>query len=284
MGELDVIIATHNPELKALERAFDSAKRCDEVQCVIIVDDGSDEPVRAQCDVTIRHANAGPSAARNTGIEQTQSPFVLFLDDDDELVEEGISASLELIKTLGACAGVGARYEIDTGSKRSLNEVPAEWAGRVLPCSGDVFRPIRLFNTTGMIVSRRVLDAGVRFDEDLRIGEDRDFLCRVGAMGAISVCPQAVAVAGRRADGANLTAANQYARRVRDHLVLLERHCDAESEHHFKAATIWLINAIAKSGANDESWRLLLEACQKMGWRVPIKARLRHARGRRVLP
>jgi mycofactocin system glycosyltransferase len=57
--------------------------------CVIVVDDGSDDPAAiaraaagAGARVLRREVNGGPGAARNTGLAAAQTPLVAFLDSD----------------------------------------------------------------------------------------------------------------------------------------------------------------------------------------------------------
>ena len=55
---------------------------------VVVVDDGSAEPLQPVCAAfgprvrCIRQANRGPAAARNAGVQATQAGFVAFTDDD----------------------------------------------------------------------------------------------------------------------------------------------------------------------------------------------------------
>lgn len=68
---------------------------------VIVVDDGSTDegtmraleglPDRVE---VVRQANAGPAAARNAGIERTDSPYLLMLDADDRLPPDALAVLL----------------------------------------------------------------------------------------------------------------------------------------------------------------------------------------------
>lgn len=57
---------------------------------VIVIDDGSDTPLQPvvtsfldQLDLTLlKQTNAGPAAARNTGVEKAKGDFLVFIDDD----------------------------------------------------------------------------------------------------------------------------------------------------------------------------------------------------------
>lgn len=67
-----------------------AAQRLDEPWEVVVVDDGSPEPpdprveslVAARGWRLVRQANAGPSAARNRGVQEARGEFIAFTDDD----------------------------------------------------------------------------------------------------------------------------------------------------------------------------------------------------------
>jgi glycosyltransferase involved in cell wall biosynthesis len=95
-----IIIPTHDrPEL--LERAVASAlaQTVRDIQ-VVVVDDGSAEPVRLERPdprlLVLRNPQAlGASAARNLGLEVAAGPWVTFTDDDDELLPDMVQVSLD---------------------------------------------------------------------------------------------------------------------------------------------------------------------------------------------
>jgi glycosyltransferase involved in cell wall biosynthesis len=95
-----IVIPTHNrPRL--LERAVRSAlaQTVQDIQ-VVVVDDGSAEPVRFDRPdlrlVVIRnHEALGVSATRNAGLRAAAGAWVTFTDDDDELLPNMIQVSLD---------------------------------------------------------------------------------------------------------------------------------------------------------------------------------------------
>ena len=277
---MSVVIPCLNPSPDELARAVASARQTPGVAETIVVDDGSEPPVsRDAADVVVRlQANAGPSAARNAGVAHARREFVLFLDCDDELLADGVTALRDLMGKLGAIAGVAGR-QIDEHGRLSLKPPPETWSGRALAAPGEVFRPIELFSASGLLVARRAFEQGARFDHDLFIGEDRDFIRRLADLGPIAVSSSPIVRMHR--DGASLTSSAHLSRRVRDHLVLLDRWCDAGSEANFREATRWLINACSKASVPDETWRSLLAAARSRGWGVALKPRVRRTfRGR----
>src|SRR5689334_10135830 len=96
----DVIIPAYNA-VETLGRAIDSAlAQSLPPHEVVVVDDGSRDataelaerygpPVRV-----IRQSNAGPGAARNRGVQATSSPWVAFLDADDEWLPKKMETQL----------------------------------------------------------------------------------------------------------------------------------------------------------------------------------------------
>jgi glycosyltransferase involved in cell wall biosynthesis len=295
MPALDVVIPTYNAAPAALAASIRSALACPDVQRVVVVDDGSApaaNPVltkdEARRVVLLAQPNAGPSAARNAGVELVSAEYAVFLDDDDELLPTGIAAALQLAQREGAAAVVSAREETRAGEPNRFKAVPPEWAGRTLPRAADVFRPIALFGASGCLVARRVLDAGLRFDPSLKLGEDRDLLYRIAGIGPVGVCPVAavrVRLHGGGGSGAratNLTSPAAYSRRVRDHIAIIGRHHSAETDEHLRTATVWLLNALARHGAPESDWSPLVSEALRRGWRVPLKARLRRWTRRRA--
>lgn len=274
MTRFDVVIPTFNAPAARLAAAVRSARACDGISRVLVIDDGS-QPATAACEgcELIRQENAGPSAARNRGLEASETAWVVFLDDDDELIPAGVAALIALAEKLDAVAGVAARFERRGGLVRR-KDVPGEWKGKALPHWSDVLRPIAIFGASGLLVSRRAIEAGLRFDPDLRIGEDREFLARAGQLGSIAVSDEPALTVALRDEG-NLTSASHLARRIRDHLVITERFSGPKCHGHLREATTWLVNSAAKLGADEGSWRALLGLMEAHGWSVPLKARVR---------
>lgn len=280
MSRIEAVIPTFNAPSERLAQAIKSCLACADVGRVVVVDDGSEPPVDSGGEAMpkvalVRRSNKGPSAARNAGAREAKADFVLFLDDDDEAIPEGVAAMLALAEEHNAAAVVAARFNVMPGGNAVRKDVPAEWARRKIPDPGDVFRPIALFGASGVLVHRRVFEQDIYFDERLWHGEDREFLRRVASKGSVVVSPEP-ALRVRIHEGAdNLSGAKHMSRRVRDHLILLDRYRDQKSQYHLREQSAWLVNAAAKARVDRDAWNGLVAAMNERGWIVPLKARLR---------
>ncbi len=274
MTSVHAIITTFDAPDGMLARAVASVLACSDVERVTVVDDGSNRRVEVERDVrveVVRQPNAGPSSARNAGLERVRSNWAIMLDDDDELIAAGVAGALDLAQRLGAVGAVVGRVSRDERGRECVREAPAGWAGGALPHPGDAFRPLQLFNASGTVVARGAIEAGVRYDPGLRIGEDREFVRRLAAIGPVAVASGVAVRAGVRPDGERLTSVRHLIRRATDHMTIMERWIDEESLQHFREGTRWLLNAMSKSGLGGEpSYGQLLEIAVDRGWIGPI--------------
>jgi len=270
----DVIIPTFN-DGDLLGRAIDSALALPFVSRVIVVDDGSQTPARAPADdervTLIRTPNRGPSAARNTGLDASTAPRVIFCDADDALTS-GIERSLELASEHNAAVTLCGRIEVTDGAPDRERLPPPEYAGALLPDASDVWRPLWLFATPGAVVCRRVIEAGVRFDERIRIGEDRAFFADAAGHGPIAVSG-ALGVRYTKDRAGSLMSATHADRRAADFLLLAARYADAGSDRHWRVRYAQLVKALARSGRDPVLWRDTLALGREHGWHAPVRAR-----------
>ena len=159
-----------------------------EAQRVIVVDDGSRDQAAvrsAAAGAVILHrpVNGGPAAARNTGLAAAETPLVAFLDSDcvpgpgwlDALLphfaDPAVGAVAPRIVPHEAGRSWLARYEgasstLDMGQRPSI----------VRPGSRVPYVP-------GAALVVRKEAAGAGFAEDMQVGEDVDFVWRLGASG-----------------------------------------------------------------------------------------------------
>ncbi len=168
---------------------------------VVVVDDGStDDSAQIAIELgttCIRQDNAGPAAARNTGLAATSAPLVSFLDVDDLIPPGALARQLDHLAAHPESGGVIGMQQYEV-----LDGVPLpEWA-----VADDVGGPDEVSRPHVMAsVIRRTTFAHVgTFDPRLRLSEDVDWLMRAHDAGAVIDVVDDV-VRTRRIHGANLT-------------------------------------------------------------------------------
>ncbi|HIJ36627.1 MAG TPA: glycosyltransferase family 2 protein [Deltaproteobacteria bacterium] len=183
MAKISVIIPTFNRALK-VARAVASVlyQRYTDYE-IVVVDDGSDDDTRTflkQFGKQIRridHAkNRGVSAARNTGIQNTDSPFIAFLDSDDYWLPGKLERQMNFFSTEPA-AVICQTEEIWIRNGHFAN--PAKKHRKP---TGDLFIPslkLCLISPSAVMVKRSLLEEVGRFDESLPACEDYDLWLRI---------------------------------------------------------------------------------------------------------
>ena len=154
---------------------------------VVVVDDGSKDNTRevmANYGPPVRYvhqANAGLSAARNTGIREARFDYVAFLDADDLLLPTHLSDSM------AAFAKLPPDYALVACDDQlvDVDEKPLPFAVHVpvLPREitvKDILMRTR-FSPTGAVARKEVFALCGGFDTTLRSTEDRDMWIRIAA-------------------------------------------------------------------------------------------------------
>ncbi|MEU4344792.1 mycofactocin biosynthesis glycosyltransferase MftF [Nocardia sp. NPDC023852] len=160
---------------------------------VIVVDDGSDQPVRipsnrgARCRVTVlRHDRKhGPAAARNAGLRAATTDFVAFLDSDvvprsgwlevmlGHFSDPEVTLVAPRIVALDPESNALARYEHTRSSlDRGRREAAVQSRGLV-----------SYVPSAALLVRRRALLAQGGFDESMHVAEDVDLCWRLERAG-----------------------------------------------------------------------------------------------------
>lgn len=168
---------------------------------VILVDqsdEGAREPDLAAKypDLPIRHmfrSSPGQCSSRNAGLQASTGDFIMFLDDDDELVPDLIERHLKNIYAFDA--------DVASGSIQEVGEAAAP-AGEQFTRASDVFP------TGNSLVRRQVLQRSGLFDLafDRAPRADGELGMRVYLSGAFMVLDQSVPVMHHRAAQGGLRA------------------------------------------------------------------------------
>ena len=130
-AQITVVVVIHNAE-SYVERCLNSLIGQDSQQFrMILVDDGSSDRSREICRTAMGRMkgsvrllelpHGGVANARNRGLEQVKTPYVLFLDSDDWLEQNTISSMMQLVELHRPDLAVfGFYYELANGSQHLL--------------------------------------------------------------------------------------------------------------------------------------------------------------------
>lgn len=147
MTLVSVVIPVYNIEAH-LRQCLDSvrAQTLEEIE-VICVDDGStDQSPAILADYArrdprfrvITQANAGPGAARNTGMAQADGEYLIFLDSDDWFEPDFLETMVDLARKTRADVTICRAVEFDAATGR---ELPSEWMLKDQYLPGETFAP-----------------------------------------------------------------------------------------------------------------------------------------------
>lgn len=181
--KISVVIPLYNKE-KSIARTIESIlnQTLHDFE-LVIVDDGSTDNsvdiVRSFSDeriVLIQQKNAGPGAARNTGVRNAKADWIVFLDADDENLPDSLEFFAKMID-------VHPEADIiDTGKylRRGKELIKANH-----PIDGWVKNPmkecffLRVLPGAGFSVFRKSLLARCPYNEKIRRFEDAELLLRL---------------------------------------------------------------------------------------------------------
>lgn len=186
MARISVIIPTHNRSdylrlgiNSVLTQTFQDFE-------IIVVDDASKdrsyEVVMNFKDKRIKYirhnTNMGPSAARNTGIVESTSDLIAFLDDDDEWMPEKLKKQIDILDNSSPLIGgvFTGCIVIDRNSGRILGQ-------RIHTQKGNIFNELLEYNLIGalptVLVRKECFKKVGVFDENMPFAEDWDMWIRI---------------------------------------------------------------------------------------------------------
>ncbi|MEE0588087.1 MAG: glycosyltransferase [Faecalibacterium sp.] len=184
---VSIIVPIYNKE-KYLEKCLDSilGQTYRDLE-IILVDDGSQD---GSLEICRKYAeknerihvyakkNGGVASARNLGLEKSQGSFLAFVDPDDYLHPECISLLKKAVDETGAEIAYCHAMDVDSKTGETKTISGETGAYRVIPAdSYDWFDRMAHSVSWGTIYRRSVAEQ-VRFDDDLKIGEDTLFLAK----------------------------------------------------------------------------------------------------------
>jgi GT2 family glycosyltransferase len=205
---ISVVIPAYNAE-KSISRTIKSvltqSRRPDEI---IVVDDGSTDQTAQRIkefgsDVCyIYQENAGPSVARNRGIEAAAGEWIAFLDADDEWLPERLSRQAELLVRNEHLVWATANFYhcLCDENRRRVNVNPklGQKALGDKEYFDDFFRtslPHGCGWTGTMLIKKKVLQEAGMFQPGLHIAEDTDLWFRIACRWSrIGFIPEPLAI------------------------------------------------------------------------------------------
>jgi len=187
LDKISVIIPTYN-RANLLPRAIESVLRQTFKNFeLIIVDDGSTDNTTEvvkeflKKDKRIKYIklnkNSGvPAHPRNIGIQNAVGEYIAFLDSDDEWLPEKLEKQMQLFTNSSNNLGFVGCNGIVIDEK---NNKTTEY--KILKYE-DIFKELLINNfisTSSILVKKKVFNKIGFFDENLKIGEDRDMWIRI---------------------------------------------------------------------------------------------------------
>ena len=168
---------------------------------IIIVDDQStdDTPrvIEQLCTEdsrirSIRRPNGGPGLARESGRQMADGEFIQYLDSDDLLIAEKFQLQIAALRAQPEC---GVAYGITRYRDSEGREIVCDWkpANQNQHSIFPSFLLARWWETVSPLFRREVTDQAGPWT-DLRLEEDWEYDCRVGALGVrLAFVPEVIA-------------------------------------------------------------------------------------------
>ena len=153
---------------------------------LVLVDDGSTDGAAGLCDQlaemdsrieVIHKPNGGVSSARNAGIDAAIGEYITFCDSDDYLEPDYLAALLQTAESNPACGHIWCCFQTVTGYQKE-NAVPNYSAAEAVQryTLQDYMTLHEMWLDAGpcnkLYRSDIIKSSGVRFPEDLSLGED----------------------------------------------------------------------------------------------------------------
>ncbi len=219
--KVSVIIPLYNQKA-FVKDAIDSALSQFETGEVIVVDDGSTDgggdlvqelaldSERLHVLTHTDNARKGVGASRNLAMEVARFPFLAFLDADDYMLPDRFAYTRRLFEQSPEADAVAEAlgYKNDATKITMLNKsiAPEEMFFEMEP-----FGRAGHFSVCGLTVRKEAMDRAGLFDQELRIGEDTDWLARLALTSKVFSGDLSRPVAMRRLHDGNISLDSELA-------------------------------------------------------------------------
>lgn len=187
MKKITVIIPLYN-KAKYISRAIDSVlSQSFQNFEIIVVDDGSSDEGPAIIKGyeesrirLIRQQNAGPGAARNRGLAESNCPLIAFLDADDEWMPQFLESCYKALSENPDCDIAAAAYYLGENAKdisvefkkRGMKDGPWKLNNKI--SDKELKNAIYILHSSSTLCKRTVIDkyGGFYTKNNCRLGED----------------------------------------------------------------------------------------------------------------
>jgi len=241
---------------------------------VVVVDDGSTDGtgdvvagLAARCNgATMRlvaQPNGGASAARNRGVREATSPWIVFYDSDDIWMPWAPAAIEQAISRADGCSLVYWRMQ----GFRDPSALAVLQPGEVVLDRSDSFldfyrrKPIPVYGSCNLAVRRcEFLEAG-GFDTAIRSGEDQDLGLRLSHRGGVLTVVEPALMGNR--GGAEDSLSRNFAALADGLIAILEKR-----ERGAYVGTQDLLDHQNAQMARVAHWRMLDAGDRQSAWRL----------------
>ena len=183
-------------------------------ECIVVNNNSTDDTVervttfaKEHSDINIRlvdEPQQGLSYARNRGIAESKGEFLAFIDDDETINEEYVSAYIDLFRNHGAFVGSGAlKVCYDSARPKWMSHYTEKMIANPLDLGKEIITITRTITPTGgnMAFNREVFNLYGFFDTNLGRrggelfgGEENDLFDRIRDLGErVFYTPRAIA-------------------------------------------------------------------------------------------
>jgi glycosyltransferase involved in cell wall biosynthesis len=200
MPNVSVIIPAFNSARFMCEAVDSVLRQTRPAEEIIIVDDGSTDDTRVVAAALpvkyIYQKNAGPSAARNTGLRHATGELLAFLDADDLWLPHKLAAQLSAFENFpDAGFSFSTVWHLYAGMNPKISYDPyyppqlVGWLRRKPIKDGGVYGSVydlllrkNCVATSSMVVRREIVECAGEFDTALWCGEDYDYWIRLARL------------------------------------------------------------------------------------------------------
>lgn len=150
---------------------------------VIVVDDGSTEPLAAFADPRVRvfrQENAGPAAALNRAVAAARGDYIALLDHDDLWAPWKTDRQVEMMERDSGLDLTFSWSRLCDDEGRPLGLYSRRWRG--LLSFEQMMEDFIIGNTSSVVLRRSAIERAGLFDESFRLYYDMDLFLRVAAL------------------------------------------------------------------------------------------------------